>query len=188
FTALFLLAPQTPMLFQGQEFCASSPWTFFADHNPELAQLVKRGRAEFLAQFPSLATPAMAACLPDPGDRATFERCNLDLDERQRQRWAGNLHADRLRLRREDAVFSGRRRTGVDGAVLGPEALVLRFFGDGDRLLVLDLGTDLELARAPEPLLAPPAGCRWRMIWSSEDPRYGGRGAPPPAAPGRARG
>src|SRR5262249_39135123 len=116
-TALFLLAPQTPLLFQGQEFCASSPWTFFADHHPELAQLVKKGRGEFLAQFPSLATPAVAACLHDPGDRATFERCKLDWDERERHAWAWNLHGDLLRLRREDAVFSGRRRTSVDGAV-----------------------------------------------------------------------
>ena len=179
-TAFLLLAPQTPLLFQGQEFCASSPWLYFADHTPELAELVRKGRLEFLAQFPSLATPAMAACLADPGDRATFERSKLDLTERERHAWAVNLHADLLKLRREDAVFSGRQRRGLDGAVLGPEALVLRFFGDDDRLLVLNLGRDLELTSAPEPLLAPPAGRRWQMIWSSEDPRYGGCGAPPP--------
>ncbi|HVR11732.1 MAG TPA: DUF3459 domain-containing protein, partial [Thermoanaerobaculia bacterium] len=50
----------------------------------------------------------------------------------------------------------------------------------GDRLLVLNLGADLDLAPAPEPLLAPPAGVRWQVLWSSEDPRYGGAGAPPP--------
>src|SRR5260370_12412414 len=37
-TALLLLAPGTPMLFQGQEFGASSPFLFFADHTKELAQ------------------------------------------------------------------------------------------------------------------------------------------------------
>src|SRR5690606_38790927 len=50
-TALLLLGPQTPMLFQGQEYAASSPFFYFADHNPELARLVAKGRAEFLAQF-----------------------------------------------------------------------------------------------------------------------------------------
>jgi maltooligosyltrehalose trehalohydrolase len=47
----------------------------------------------------------------------------------------------------------------------------------GDRLLVLNLGTDLRLA--PEPLLAPPVDMRWAVLWSSEDPRYGGNGMPP---------
>ena len=181
-TAVLLLAPQTPLLFQGQEFCASAPWFFFADHNAELAPLVRQGRGQFLAQFPSLATPAMMACLPDPGDRATFERSKLDLTERERHRSAVDLHADLLRLRREDAVVSGRERTGLDGAVLGSEAFVVRFFGGGDRLLVVNLGRDLAPTRVPEPLLAPPAGRRWQMIWSSEDPRYGGCGAPAPEA------
>jgi maltooligosyltrehalose trehalohydrolase len=45
---------------------------------------------------------------------------------------------------------------------------------------VINLGADLELVPAPEPLLAPPAGARWQVLWSSEDPRYGGAGAPPP--------
>ena len=52
-TALLLLQPQTPMLFQGQEFGARSPFLYFADHKPELAKLVRDGRLEFLAQFPS---------------------------------------------------------------------------------------------------------------------------------------
>ena len=31
----------------------------------------------------------------------------------------------------------------------------------------------------PEPLLASPAGLKWQLLWSSEDPRYGGHGAAP---------
>jgi maltooligosyltrehalose trehalohydrolase len=57
---------------------------------------------------------------------------------------------------------------------------VLRDFGDpdGDRLLVVNFGRDLHLDPAPEPLLAPPEGKRWKTLWSSEDPRYGGQGTP----------
>lgn len=181
-TALLLLAPQTPLLFQGQEFCASAPWLYFADHAPPLASAVSRGRAEFLAQFPSLATPETQARLAPPGDRATFERCRLDATERERHAEAVALHRDLLRLRREDPVFAGERRRGVDGAVLGAEAFVLRFFGDGaaDRLLLVNLGRDLVLDPAPEPLLAPAERSRWTVLWSSEDPRYGGSGTPPP--------
>jgi maltooligosyltrehalose trehalohydrolase len=180
-TALLLLAPSTPMLFQGQEFAASSPFLFFADHTVDLARLVHKGRGEFLAQFPSLAVPEMEACLADPADRATFERCKLDLAERDRHAAAYALHRDLLRLRREDAVFRAPRAGSVDGAVLAAEAFVLRFFGerDDDRLLVVNLGRDLVLGAAAEPLLAPPEDRRWRMVWSSEDPRYGGCGMPP---------
>jgi len=87
-----------------------------------------------------------------------------------------------LKLRREDPVFRNPKPGGVDGAVLGTEAFVLRFFGeDGDdRLLLVNLGSDLQLAGIPEPLLAPVEDASWKLIWSSEDPGYGGFGTPPP--------
>ncbi len=179
-TALLLLSPGAPMLFQGQEFAASSPFLFFADHNSELAPLVRKGRAEFLTQFRSLATPEVQAILDNPCDARTFERSKLDLSERESHSAIYEAHRDLLRLRREDGVF-GDPAGGVDGAVLGDQAFVLRFFGenDDDRLLLVNLGVDLDLTPAPEPLLAPPEGMEWRVLWSSEDPRYGGTGAPP---------
>lgn len=185
-TALLLLAPGTPMLFQGQEFSASSPFLYFADHTGELANQVRRGRTEFLSQFPSIATPAVQGQLADPADPATFERSKLDLSERQRHAEAYALHRDLLKLRREDPVFRAQKQGGVDGAVLAPEAFALRFFGEAgdDRLLVVNLGRDLRLVPAPEPLLAPPEGKRWETLWSSEDPRYGGSGNPPPETEG----
>ncbi len=152
------------MLFQGQEFAASSPFLFFADLPPELAKLTRAGRAEFLAQFPSLAGAEAQAALADPASRLTFERSKLDLTERERHAAAYSLHVDLLRLRREDPVFRTQGAGGVDGAVLGPEALALRFFDPGpdphDRLLCLNLGRDLTLPAIAEPLLAPPEGGR----------------------------
>jgi maltooligosyltrehalose trehalohydrolase len=180
-TALTLLMPGTPMLFQGEEFAASSPFLFFADHNPELAPLVRKGRGKFLAQFSSLALPEMQALLPDPADPQTFERCKLDLAERERHAEVYALHRDLIRLRRGDRVLRAPRRGSFDGAVLGAEAFVLRWFGgtEGDRLLVVNLGRDLLLDPAPEPLLAPPEDRHWAVYWSSEDPRYGGLGTLP---------
>jgi maltooligosyltrehalose trehalohydrolase len=89
------------------------------------------------------------------------------------------LHRDLIRLRREDCVFRSQGAGGLDGAVLGNEAFVLRYFGEGgdDRLLIVNLGIDLHLNPAPEPLLAPPERMRWSVLWSSEDTRYGGYGA-----------
>lgn len=181
-TALLLLAPQTPMLFQGQEFAASTPFLYFADHEPGLAARVREGRREFLSQFPGTATAEVRTALPDPSDPATFERCVLDHSERERHAGILALHRDLLRLRREDPVFRDPRPHAVDGAVLAGEAFVLRYFADDgdDRLLLVNLGRDLHLDPAPEPLLAPPEHRRWRVLWSSEDPIYGGAGTPEP--------
>ena len=181
-TALTLLAPGTPMLFQGQEFCASSPFLYFADHNPELAAAVRKGRLEFLSQFPSLAMPDTQAGVPDPESPETFEMCKLDFSEREKNAAGYALHRDLLKLRREDPVLRTQGKGWLDGAVLGREAFALRFFGEngGDRLLLVNLGMDLDLTPVPEPLLAPLTGLRWEVLWSSEDPRYGGSGAPPP--------
>ncbi len=178
-TALLLLAPATPMLFQGQEFASSSPFFFFADHKPELAVLVRNGRVEFLTQFPSLKDAERRPAIPDPHDPKTFARCKLDPAEIERHAWAVDLHRDLLRLRRDDPTFRRQQVRGIDGAVIGADALLLRFFGEQpaeDRLFLMNLGVDLEGTPLPEPLLAPPAGCRWQLLWSSDDPRYGGGG------------
>ncbi len=67
----------------------------------------------------------------------------------------------------------------MHGAVLGHEALALRFFGDAgdDRLLIVNMGRDIPLSIMTEPLLVPPNDADWVLLWASEDPRYGGSGA-----------
>lgn len=188
-TALTLLGPGTPMLFQGQEFAASAPFLYFADHEPGLAGKVAEGRAAFLAQFPSIADPEMTSRLAPPQAEDSFRRSKLDHGERRRHPESWALHRDLLRLRRDDPVFAAQRLGGVDGAVIGEEAFVLRFFGeDGDdRLLLVNLGRDLEPEVLPEPLLAPPLGRDWTLLWSSEAPRYGGCGTGPVTTPERWR-
>ena len=180
-TALLLLSPGTPMLFQGQEFAASAPFLYFADFDPELAAAVRSGRAEFLAQFPSIADLEHRNLLADPGSVETFERCKLDLGERETHAAAYALHVDLLRLRRQDTAFSLQQPGGVDGAVLGATAFALRFFTPDhldDRVLVVNLGPDLVRPSYAEPLLAPPPNADWTCRWSSEDPSYGGNGTP----------
>lgn len=181
-TALLLLGPNTPMLFQGQEFAASAPFLYFADHNPDLAKMVAQGRRTFLEQFPSVAClrSQVEDLLHSPEREGTFERCKLDHREREQNATVFALHKDLLALRRSDPVFRAPKLRGLDGAVLGANAFVLRFFGGeaGDRLLVINLGTDLHLDPAPEPLLAPPLHRAWATLWTSECPDYGGCGTP----------
>ena len=88
------------------------------------------------------------------------------------------LHRDLLALRRTDPAFAAQQ--APRGRALAPAALALRFArGDGlDRLLLLNLGPDLAPDRGPATPLEPADGREWRLIWSSEDPRYGGGGTP----------
>lgn len=181
-TAVTLLGPGTPMLLQGQEFAASTPFLFFADHKPELAKLVHEGRIQFLKQWRSLKLPEMGTCFAEPDEVSTFERCKLDFDDVKRHETVFNLHRDLLRLRRQDPVISRQGADGLDGAVLSPYCFVIRYSSPGhelDRLLLVNLGLDLNLNPAPEPLLAPPLEAQWEKLWSTEDPQYGGCGTPP---------
>lgn len=177
-TALFLLSPPTPMLFQGQEFAASSPFLYFADcEDAGRAEQVKRGRAEFLAQFPSSAAIEISSRLSDPSDPKTFERCKLDFAERASHAAVYAFHRDLLQLRKRDPVFKTCDRDAMHGATLARDALVLRFFSSrGDRLIVCNLGKDLELRPIAEPLLAPPPNSAWVPLLSTDDPRYAGHG------------
>ena len=177
-TALSILMPGTPMLFQGQEFWASTPFLYFADHRPELAKLVREGRHKYMANFPSLATASGQKQLVDPEAVETFERCKLDWREAETNGFMVAMHRDLLALRRGDRAFSSHHRPACDGAVIGPDAFVLRFFeshGD-DRLLIINLGRDIDRKSFAEPLVAPPRGKAWEVLWSSEEPDYGGTG------------
>ena len=180
-TGLWLLTPGTPMFFQGQEFGATNPFLYFADHVEELARAVQKGRLEFLTQFRSIAHPDLEPYLPDPGAQETFVASKLDRSERATHSEVYALHRDLLKLRREDPIFRVQRADQLHGAVIGPEALVLRYFGEAEdcRLLVVNLGRDLFPNPTSEPLMAPPRGHHWEVLWYSEHPKYGGCGAPP---------
>jgi maltooligosyltrehalose trehalohydrolase len=187
-TALLLLAPWTPMLFQGQEFGSSKPFLYFSDIVDEkLKEAIRKGRLEFLSQFPSLTNSKVQKELPIPSDPETFNRCKLDLSERKKNKELYDLHADLIRLRREDSRFREQIAGRVDGAVLGPKSFVLRYFAakNDDRLLLVNLGERQSLAPMPEPLLAPPLGFEWKTLWSSDSKKYGGPGqvALPPQDP-----
>ena len=177
-SALLLLAPGTPMLFQGQEFGSTAAWLFFADHGGELGEKVEKGRREFLAQFPTLGTPAMEKAIRSPGDAATFEACKLDWTQAGRNIHILAFHRDLIALRKSDPIIAAQRSDLLHGAVLSAQCFVLRWLTSSldDRLFVINLGADLELSTVPEPLLAPPAGTQWRTRWSSEEPKYGGCG------------
>ena len=182
--ALLLLGPWTPLLFQGEEFGASSPFMFFADlGDVSINEAIRKGRAEWLAPFLSLSEEDARKTLSAPDDPDVFARCKLDFSEREKNQRLYDLHIDLLKLRREDSRFRRQIPAGIDGAVLGTASFVLRYFSkeDDDRLLLINFGGSEVLHPASEPLLAPPLRCKWETLWTSESPRYGGTDATPMA-------
>jgi len=76
-SALVLLSPCVPMLFQGEEWASSSPFQYFADHeDTEMASQVSEGRRKEFAAF-----GWNPAAIPDPEDRRTFQRSKLNWNE-----------------------------------------------------------------------------------------------------------
>jgi len=179
-TALLMLAPQTPMIFQGQEFSASAPFLYFGDLSPEISRQVHDGRIELLKQFTNIDSPEIIDTIDKPYELETFEQSRLDLGERERHGKVYALYRDLIRLRREDPVFSKGYTCHIEGAVLGTSGFLLRYFlGDHQqRLLLINLGRELHLAPVPEPMLAPPLGYDWEILWTSEKLEFGGSGTP----------
>jgi maltooligosyltrehalose trehalohydrolase len=181
-TVMWLLLPQTPMLFMGQEFFSSSPFKYFVDHPADLMEKVRQGRIEFLSQFPSIRHAVGEESYEDPIDASAFEESRLNWGDAARNAPILALHRELLRLRRDDLVFSaerGPRDANLEGATLGEQAFVLRWLGGtlGDRLLLLNLGPELAFEPCPQPLLAPIPGRKWLPLLSSDEVRFGGHGA-----------
>jgi maltooligosyltrehalose trehalohydrolase len=133
-----------------------------------------------MMQFANQDTSEMKGCFQDPENRNTYLRSRLDPTEQGRHPEIVRLHKDLLALRRNDATLS--RRPRVDGAVLAEHCFLLRFLTQNfeDRLMVVNLGTGLDIPHLPEPLAAPPLGHTWELRWSSESPEYGGCGSSAP--------
>jgi maltooligosyltrehalose trehalohydrolase len=169
-TMLLLLLPQTPLLFQGQEFLSAAPFMYFTDHEPELGRLVTEGRRNEFRGFRAFQDETIREHIPDPQDPKTFERSKLDLD---RGRFgmgalAEAYHRELLTLRHSDPVLCAFReaRLPIEVATHG-RALVARLASPaGGRFIIVNFG---------EACTAPLEG-RTQVLLHSDEPRFGGAG------------
>jgi maltooligosyltrehalose trehalohydrolase len=137
--ALVLTAPFVPMLFQGEEWAASSPFQFFTNHNPDLGKLVSAGRRKEFAAF-----GWNPADIPDPQSPATFQRSKLNWDERSQP-----PHAAMLDWYRQLIAL---RRSTPD--LTDPElAHVSVRYSDSGQWLVMERGSvTVAFSLAPQPI------------------------------------
>jgi maltooligosyltrehalose trehalohydrolase len=138
---VMLFLPMTPLLYQGQEWAASTPFLFFTDHDRELGQLVSKGRREEFGQFEAFSDPGKRAAIPDPQAETSFTRSKLRWDERMRSPHADvlALYRDLLRLRREDPVLSRAGRDTLAAEAGGSLLTVRRWLDKRARVLVANL-------------------------------------------------
>ena len=172
-STLLLLAPQTPLLFMGQEFAASAPFQYFTDHDPELGKLVTAGRRQEFGRFAAFGDPVQRERIPDPQSESTFWRSHLDLGERARHANVYRLYRDLIALRQSDPVFSAQDRSRLHTVALDETVLGVHVWNEGhQRLLVANFGGAAEITLAD--LLAPGISVppQWRVMLSTVGPAY----------------
>ncbi|MGE5198539.1 MAG: malto-oligosyltrehalose trehalohydrolase, partial [Rhodospirillaceae bacterium] len=127
-SALLLVLPETPLLFMGQEWAASSPFQYFTDHHPELGRLVRDGRRREFSRFAAFADEAARERIPDPQAERTFLASRLDWSERAREPHASvlRLYADLLALRRREPTMGGAADSRLEIAAADEASLLVR--------------------------------------------------------------
>ena len=145
---VYLLAPQIPMLFMGEEWGAAQPFLFFCDFKGELAEAVRKGRREEFARFPEFADPEKVAKIPDPCAEATFLASKLDWSRVDATHLA--YYRDLLKLRREivQPLLPSISRGG-EPLVMGEQAVRVTWAA-GERRLVLDANLSSAPVAFPE--------------------------------------
>ncbi len=180
--AMYLLAPQIPMLFMGEEWAASQPFPFFCDFGPELAEAVRNGRRAEFARFPEFRDAAARERIPDPIGEGTFLAAKLAWEDRLREPHAEWLDWYRrlLALRRKEIVPRLDRIPGHAGEyeVQGANAVHVRWLlGDGSRLHLLANPSDDVLSGVSLPggrllwqegEVTPEELGPWSLHWSLE--------------------
>ena len=169
--ALLAATPGVPMLFQGEEHAASTPFLYFTSHEDErLIESVRVGRRREFAEQ-GFAWPAD---VPDPNHEHSFVRSKLDPSERRREPHAamGRLYRDLIALRK---VQPGLGAVGKESCSVRTEDGAIVIDRSSSCRVVLNLGK--------RPLAI---GSGWRAVLCSEDHRYGGAGDCAREVPARA--
>ena len=168
-SAVLLFTPETVLLFQGQEFAASSPFQFFTDHNPELGKLVTEGRRKEFAGFAAFADPARRERIPDPQAASTFERSVLRWEEREINAEVYELYRTLLGLRRDDPVLRRQDRSATRARALADDLLAIRrWHGEAERLLLANFGDEaVTVAGAGLKQLGVGDTAGWRVLYAT---------------------
>jgi 1,4-alpha-glucan branching enzyme len=128
--AVYLLLPQIPMLFMGEEWNSSQPFPFFCDFGPDLAEAVRKGRREEFEKFPQFQDAAQRERIPDPNADDTFASAKLrwdDITEPAHAAWVEWYRAVLTARGQSIVPIIGRIVQGGQFQVIGDGAVVVRW-------------------------------------------------------------
>jgi maltooligosyltrehalose trehalohydrolase len=186
-SALLCLVPQTPMLFMGQEWAASTPFQYFTDHEPDLGKAITVGRRREFRHFSAFRDPEVLGTIPDPQKPETFLNSKL--------RWAELAeagHAEMLllywefiELRKTHPAFRSSRRENCMTIDLGNGIVAMLFGHTGhfDCLVLSDLVGGHAAPNLDHPRLVPGGGKDWKLLLCSNEARFGGESSQNPRGP-----
>ncbi|MEY2563440.1 MAG: maltooligosyltrehalose trehalohydrolase [Verrucomicrobiota bacterium] len=186
-SALLCLVPQTPLLFMGQEWAASTPFQYFTDHEPKLGKAITSGRRREFQNFSAFRDPDALCKIPDPQSSETFLNSKLRWDEITESKHAGVLllYWEFLELRKTHPAFRSPMRENCTTIDLG-EGVVAMLFGQGGRfdcLVLSDLIGGHRERNLDHPRLVPGGGRDWKLLLCSNDARFAGGSSPDPGSP-----
>jgi maltooligosyltrehalose trehalohydrolase len=181
-SVLLLTAPETPLIFMGQEWAAGTPFCYFTDHAGELGRLVTEGRRREFERFAAFADPAARYRIPDPQAEGTFLGSRLDWRELDREPHAGirRLYAALLRLRRDESGLRAGGRGGLQtSAPDGDTVVVRRSTASGAVYVVARLRGAGSVTLDPVDPSMSGRSTQWTCLLDSEDPRFTTDAMPP---------
>jgi maltooligosyltrehalose trehalohydrolase len=177
-TALLLCAPETPLLFMGQEWAASTPFRFFTDHIEEIGRRITNGRRDEFAAFSAFRDPDARSRIPDPQDLQSFVESRLhwnELTTEDHQR-IFRLYRALLAFRRTNPAMLSRERTTVTAVDL-----------DADTVALWRHPIDAPKVALVTHLSGTPASVRisgqWQTVLTTEDRNFARDGRSPAMQP-----
>jgi len=175
---VLLTAPMTPLIFMGEEWCATTPFLFFTDFEPELGRQVAEGRRREFQGFPEFAAPGAAERIPDPQAYATFAASRLHWEECHTPPHSRilALHRALLRLRHEHPALQAD--DAFECWAVAPDDSTVIFMREQpdahDRVLVVARLRGAETVAVPA--LAEPG---WTVLLTTEDEPFTDAPHPP---------
>jgi maltooligosyltrehalose trehalohydrolase len=187
-SALLCLVPQTPMLFMGQEWAASTPFQFFTDHKDDLGLAITKGRRREFRDFAAFRDPRLLETIPDPQSEQTFLNSKLTWNELESPAASATflLYSEFLRARRTSGAFQHRERDSYVVLDEGDGIVAILFGAQGDLTLAV-VANLLGVRAAPnmdDARLSPGQGRDWKAVLSSNEERFGGNGSVSAVQPG----
>jgi len=170
-SALLLLAPAVPMLFQGQEWATTSPFQFFTDHNADLGKLVTEGRRKEFGKFKAFSDPSVREKIPDPQAESTFQNSKVNWEETNKGDHAAvlALYKDLLKLRTAEPALHNAKRADLEVHAVSERVLAFTRKNGGSTFVAV---FQFKAGDSKVDLTKFGGASKFEVVFNSQDQKY----------------